>query len=172
MDILQNSIRAEAKCITLSLELKDKKLLLEFIDDGKGIDKEMLAKVEDPFFTTRTTRKIGLGISLLKQNCEKTDGYFLLTSQVGKGTKLKAIFNYTSIDMLPIGDLVGVFMLCVIANENIQFILKTKSEENNFLFDTEEIKKELEITQFNSVELNNYIKDYIKGNIDEFLVLL
>ena len=172
MDILRNSIRAEAKRIILDLELKGDKLIVEFIDNGKGMDEETLAKVEDPFFTSRTTRKVGLGISLLKQNCEKTGGNFSITSKIGEGTSLQAVFNYKNLDMLPIGDINGVLMLCVSSNQNIQFILKARTKESEFVFDTEEIKRELEIENFNSPELNAHIRDYIGENIRDFLDLI
>lgn len=171
MDILQNSIRAKADLISLSMEVSEDNLTIIIVDNGQGMSKEMLDKVVDPFFTTRTTRKVGLGTSLLKQNCELTGGTFDLESEENKGTVLTCQFNTKSIDMLPIGDIAGVIMLCVQSHNNIRFLFTIANQENEFKFDTLEIKNELEITDFSFPEINRSIRNYLNENILEFLVL-
>ena len=93
MDILQNSTRAKANNITLEvLENYDADTLtLIFKDDGCGMNAETVEKVTNPFFTTRTTRKVGLGLPLLKQNTEMTGGSMKIDSEVGVGTTVTAV---------------------------------------------------------------------------------
>ncbi len=172
MDILQNSIRAKASLISITMEESENSLKMVIEDNGEGMDSATLAKVTDPFFTTRTTRKVGLGISLLKQRCELTDGTFELKSKEGEGTVLTCEFKTNSIDMLPLGDLAGVLMLCIQAHEEIRFLFTIiVNEEEEFSFDTTNIKKELEIDNFNIPEINKGIRNYLNENILEYIAL-
>lgn len=100
MDILQNSTRAKATVIELLVEEDEQndKLILKFTDNGTGMSQETLEKVLNPFFTTRTTRKVGLGLSLIKQNAEQTGGSLEIESELGKGTVVTVTFGLSSID--------------------------------------------------------------------------
>ena len=113
MDILQNSTRAKANNITLEvLENHDADTLtLIFKDDGCGMSAETVEKVINPFFTTRTTRKVGLGLPLLKQNTEQTGGSMKIESELGVGTTVTAIFGLTHLDRPPMGDLAETVLM-------------------------------------------------------------
>ena len=95
LDIAQNSIRAEATIIQIDIteDEKNDRYSIEVTDNGCGMDETTLNQVSDPFFTTRTTRKVGLGISLFKQNAEQTGGFLTIESTPGCGCKLKAVFG-------------------------------------------------------------------------------
>ena len=167
MDILQNSTRAGAKDITLEvIEDKDKdQLILRFIDNGCGMDKETAERVVNPFFTTRTTRKVGLGLPLLKQNTERTGGSLTIDSEKGKGTTVTAIFGLTNIDTPPMGDLAGTVVLTASAYPDIHFIFHYQREDVDYVFDTDEVNEALDGVSIQDPEIISYLKEMIEENI-------
>lgn len=167
MDILQNSTRARATEITLDVieDASKDTLTLRFIDNGCGMDEETLSKVLNPFFTTRTTRKVGLGLSLLKQNAEQTGGFLDITSQKGVGTTVTAVFGLTNIDRPPMGDLAGGFVLTASAYPNIRFILNYQRDDLNYKFDTQEVLEILDGISIQEPEVIQYLTEMIAENI-------
>ncbi len=167
MDILQNSTRAGATEITLDVieDARKDTLTLRFIDNGCGMDEETLSKVLNPFFTTRTTRKVGLGLSLLKQNAEQTGGFLDITSQKGVGTIVTAVFGLTNIDRPPMGDLAGGFVLTASAYPNIRFILNYQRDDLNYKFDTQEVLEILDGISIQEPEVIQYLTEMIAENI-------
>lgn len=143
LDIVENSIRACAKKIEIKIiEEKKKDLLtIEIIDDGKGMDEKTLKNVLDPFFTTKNTRKVGLGLSLLAQSAEESGGSIEIESKPGQGTKVKATFGYSHIDRKPLGDIYESLKVLIIANPDINFIYKYQKDDVGYRLDTKEIKK-------------------------------
>lgn len=167
MDILQNSTRAGAKNITLEV-LEDTvadTLTLVFIDDGCGLSPEMIEQVTNPFFTTRTTRKVGLGLPLLKQNTEQTGGSMHIESEVGKGTKVTAIFGLSDIDRQPMGDLPATVVFTVSANPDIHFVFHYKNDTVDYVFDTDEVKEVLDGIPINNPEIIQDLREMIMENI-------
>lgn len=167
IDILQNSTRAEATEVYVGLiyNVTEKTLTLNIKDNGKGMSAEMLKNVTDPFCTSRTTRKVGLGIPLLKQNAEKTDGSFQIESEINVGTTLKAVFKYEHVDMLPLGDIGGVMALTIGSWKDIEFEFDYKKGENEFNLKTQEMKEVLEGVPLSNPQVINYIKETINENI-------
>ena len=167
MDILQNSTRAGAKDITLEvIEAKAKdQLILRFIDNGCGMDKETAERVVNPFFTTRTTRKVGLGLPLLKQNTERTGGSLTIDSEKGKGTTVTAIFGLTNIDTPPMGDLAGTVVLTASAYPDIHFIFHYQRDEIDYVFDTDEVNEALDGVSIQDPEIIAYLKEMVEENI-------
>jgi len=143
LDIVENSIRAYAKKIEIKIiEEKKKDLLtIEIIDDGKGMDEEALKNVLDPFFTTRKTRKVGLGLPLLAQSAEESRGSIKIESKPGQGTKVKATFGYSHIDRRPLGDIYESLKVLIVANPDINFIYEYQKNDVNYHLDTKGIKK-------------------------------
>ena len=107
LDVAENSTRAGASLvsITVSADTKADRLTVVIEDDGCGMTEEQLARVTDPFFTTRTTRKVGLGVPFFKEAAELTGGSFAIQSEPGKGTSVTAVFVLSSIDRMPLGDI-------------------------------------------------------------------
>lgn len=168
LDIVQNSITAEAQTIEVVIE-EDKRndlLTITISDDGKGMDASQLAQVTDPFFTTRTTRKVGLGISLLKQHAEQTGGTFSIISAPGKGCKLTASFTMSHFDLQPLGDMAGIMTLLIGANPNLRFIYTHKTAVADFEFDTDEAKQELEGLPISNPGILKALKGLIEDNLD------
>jgi len=172
MDILQNSTRAKANNIPLEvLENHDADTLtLIFKDDGCGMSAETVEKVTNPFFTTRTTRKVGLGLPLLKQNTEMTGGSMTIDSEVGVGTTVTAVFGLTHLDRPPLGDLAGTMVLTIAAHPEIHFILhfqriKDGKEETDYVLDTDELYEALDGVSMQEPEVMTYIKEMVEENI-------
>ncbi len=168
MDILQNSIRAKADVVELNVteDRKADTLTLEFIDNGCGMSEETLANVLNPFFTTRTTRKVGLGLSLLKQNAEQTGGRLEIQSELGKGTNVKAVFGLSHWDRQPMGDLGGTVILTVSAHPEIRFIFRYKSETIDFVFDTEEVNEVLEGASLQDPSIIQDLRELVDANLE------
>jgi anti-sigma regulatory factor (Ser/Thr protein kinase) len=169
LDILQNSVTAGATLVKLQVdEIPAKnKYLVKFIDNGKGMDAEMAQHVTDPFFTTRTTRKVGLGLPLLKQNAERTGGSLTIKSEPGKGTEVDVMFVYSHIDRLPTGDISGTLALTVSSYPAIDFIYTHTTPGGTFIFDTVEIKETLGDLPINNPQVIAFMKDLISDNLKE-----
>lgn len=131
LDIVENSINADAKNIHIKVEEDEERdlLIMEINDDGKGMSQEMLKKVLDPFFTTRTTRKVGLGLSLLAQAARASGGDIEIKSEEGYGTRVKATFGYTHIDRQPLGEIEETLKILVLSHPEINFVYEHKRGE-------------------------------------------
>ncbi|MDD4395447.1 MAG: ATP-binding protein [Bacteroidales bacterium] len=167
MDILQNSTRAGATEITLEVleDTTTDTLTLRFIDNGCGMDAEMLSHVLNPFFTTRTTRRVGLGLSLIKQNAEQTGGSLLINSEKGVGTTVTAIFGLSHIDRPEMGDLAGTVVLTASAYPDIRFIFHYQTDTIDYTFDTQEVVEVLDGISIQEPEVIQYLKEMIEENI-------
>lgn len=167
LDIVQNSIKANATVITVHIgeKAENKHLVLEIDDNGVGMDNDFLTKVEDPFTTSRTTRKIGLGIPLLKESSLKCEGKFNIYSERNIGTKVFATFSINHIDRLPIGDISDTMIAIISANPNIRFILILDSVKGEFKLDTDEINKTLNGVNINEFAVLQWLKEYIDEGI-------
>jgi len=141
LDIVENSIEAKATRIFISIDqdMKNDLLVIEIKDNGKGMNREILKKAVNPFFTTRNTRKVGLGLSLLKQATRECGGTFKIKSEISKGTSIKAIFQNSHIDRKPLGDLNATLVTLIAAHPEINFIVDFKNAETKFYLDTEEV---------------------------------
>jgi len=171
MDIIQNSVRANASLVELHIieDVKADVYKLIFKDNGCGMSAEVLAKVADPFFTSRTTRKVGLGISLLKQNAEQTGGSLNIWSEEGKGTKLEVLFSHSNIDRPVLGNIAETMMLLVGANPEMDFLYKHTTPEGEYVFDTKEVKDVLEGVSLSDPNILLYLKEMINENINTII---
>jgi DNA topoisomerase VI subunit B len=169
LDIVQNSIRARAHEIGIRIEESEglNMLKINISDNGIGIHPEMLPYVTDPFTTSRTKRKVGMGLSFLKQHAEQAGGRLRIESHEGKGTRIEAEFILNHIDRQPMGDLPGVLKILVIANPGIEFFFEYKTDKAEFSIDTHEIKETFEIKDLTDNNLMEDIKEMIKGNLKE-----
>lgn len=167
MDLVQNSIRAKASFIDIDVSesLHENKLYIRITDNGTGMSADVLKKASDPFFTSRTTRKVGLGISLYKQLVEQCNGTVTLTSNEGEGTTLTSAMDLNNIDRQPMGDIAGVLVLLMAANTGIQFRYSHTTEKGKYVVDTEEIKNTLGNTPVNDPDVMKFIKEMIYENL-------
>jgi aspartate carbamoyltransferase regulatory subunit len=169
LDIAQNSVAAKADLITINIienSINDK-MTIEIVDNGKGIPKEMLKKVTDPFVTSRTNRKVGLGIALFKEAAEMCDGKFEIESAVNIGTKVKAEFRLSHIDRAPLGNMSETMVSLISANTTIDIVYNHRVNEKTFTFDTREIKQKIEGISIDNIDILIWIKEYIQQGIME-----
>ena len=169
LDIAQNSIRAQASRVEIDLQenITEDSLVITIRDNGCGMDEATAAKVTDPFFTSRTVRKVGLGIPLFKQNAEATGGTLKITSKPGEGTTIEAKFGLSHWDRPPLGDVAGSIMILVSANPGIDFTYHHVTEKGEYTFDTHEVKEILEGVPLNDPEIVMALRQMIRENIKE-----
>ena len=164
LDIAQNSVRAKASLVTILIKKKtaDHFLEISIADDGCGMTPEQVARVMDPFFTTRTTRKVGLGIPFFKLSAESTGGSFDIQSELGKGTVTTARYHTDHIDMLPIGDMNATILSLISMNPQMDFVYRRSLDNNSFTLDTRELKAVLEDVPLDSPEVIQFIKETLE----------
>lgn len=145
LDIAENSIAAGARTVTITVreDLVADRIFLAVQDDGRGMDAATAARVVDPFVTSRTTRKVGLGLPLLKEAAEMCDGGLRITSTVGVGTLVEVEFQHSHIDRMPLGDLASTLLTLLISSPDVHWIFVYQVNENSFILDDEPIKTEL-----------------------------
>jgi hypothetical protein len=167
LDIVQNSISAGAKNIWIEVlvSLARDLLSISVKDDGKGMTPEMVAKVTDPYCTTRTTRKVGLGLPLLRQGAEQAGGSLSIDSTVGVGTTVKAEYGLSHIDRPPMGDLANAYVLLLGANPKINITLHYITDENDFSISTKELDEALDGLPLNDPQVMNLIYEMVSSNI-------
>ena len=166
LDIAQNSITAQAGDIVLRIELDTaaRTLVFSIEDNGCGMTAEQVAAVTDPFYTTRTTRKVGLGIPFLKQAAEFSGGSFTISSEPGKGTSMRAVFKTDSVDCMPLGDITATIHTLIIYNEQIHFVYTYAVNGQGFTLDTDEFRAILGDISFQEAEVSDYILQYLTEN--------
>ena len=169
LDIAQNSIAADATLIDIDVEENDSlnHLLIRVRDNGKGMSDDFLKTVENPFITTRTTRKIGLGISFLKEAAEMTGGSIDIKSKLGDGTTITARFVKDHIDRQPIGNLTETIVTLVTLNPKIDFNIRYNMNENEFVFSSHEVKELLgDDVELSSPPIVSFLTEYIQEHLE------
>lgn len=168
LDIAENSITAQAKKIEIMLgeNINDDLITLEIMDDGKGMDEETLKKALDPFFTTKKTRRFGLGLSLLAEAARSANGRFSVDSAPGKGTRIKASFQASHIDTKPFGDMPQTLITLIMGHPEIDLIYTHTVNDSEYSLDTRDIKAQLNGLPINSPEVLKLIKKDIKEGLD------
>lgn len=168
LDLAQNSINAKADNIKIEVD-EDENGFFAFTisDDGCGMSAEMVAKVRDPFTTTRTTRKVGMGIPFMDMVTERCGGRFDITSEVGVGTTMKATFEKDNIDIPPLGDLASSIAVLLAGGKKFNLIFSYKNGDETFVFTTDEVREILgEDIEFSNPEVYAWLEDYLRQNID------
>jgi len=174
LDIAENSAAAGGKNISVHVleNLAQDRLTVSVIDDGRGMDAATLEQVQDPFYTTRTTRSVGLGIPLLKLAAEQADGSFSLQSEPGKGTWVEAEFRHSHIDRMPIGDLSATFLTLLISHPQVDwtFLYRVTSgnkDSREFLLESEDLKRELGNISLTEPEVLTFLRGLFEEGIEE-----
>ena len=168
-DLMENSTAADARDVRLTIEdsLKRNDFHFTIEDNGRGMSKEFLARVTDPYTTSRTTRKVGLGLPLIKMNSERCGGGMKLESEVGVGTRLEFWFEHDNWDRPPMGDLAGTLVMLLSAHEDVHFVVTYITDEGQFVLDTDELKEALGGMSMNDIHIINYLKEMIGENLAE-----
>lgn len=169
LDILQNSVRAGATLIEI-IVCEDKTsdiYAVEINDNGRGMNPEEVKRASDPFFTTRTTRKVGLGLPLLKQNVQLAGGSLTIKSVLGQGTRVRAEFGLTHIDRPSMGDITGVFVLTAIGHPEVSFSYEHTTETGHFSISTKAIADMLERLPLRTPEVRKAVAELIQNSLEE-----
>lgn len=166
LDIAQNSIKAEADLIKIEIHKNPIEHTMRIVieDNGRGMTKEQVERVENPFFTTRTTRKVGLGVPFFKMSAEMTGGNFHIDSEIDVGTTVVATYRLDHIDLMPLGDMASTMVTLISVNPDIDFIYTYGIGENQFSLDTREVRVILEGMPVNSPPVLSFIKEFIEEN--------
>ena len=168
LDIAENSVSAGATLIEIEVraDFEKDEMSITIGDDGCGMDEEMLQRVTDPFTTTRTTRKVGMGLPLFKYSAESAGGSFQIRSEKGKGTQVCATYRISHVDRMPLGDYGGVVLRLVTMNPQVNFRFIAGDGERSGTLDTRELREVLgEDIPLNSVEVRAFLKEYIQENL-------
>jgi anti-sigma regulatory factor (Ser/Thr protein kinase) len=165
LDIAENSIAAGARHVEIRVRESRRKDLLsiEIIDDGRGMSEDVLQKATDPFFTTRTTRQVGLGLSLFEQAAKRAGGEFKIASSPGVGTKVTGVFQLSHVDRQPLGDMNDTLLALVVGNPQIEFTYVHQSDDSETSFSTKELKAGLGGVPVHSPEGISAVRKCIEG---------
>jgi len=169
IDIVQNSISANSKNIKIKLKESDKGdlILIEINDDGKGMDAETLKNVQDPFYTTKSGKKVGLGIPLLKETAIHCEGSFKMESRVGKGTLVRAIFKKSNIDVPPIGEVKDTILTSIVGNDPCDIDITYENDNGCFNISTKEIKEQIGDLHITHPDVMRFLKEFIDKGISD-----
>ncbi len=145
LDIAENGVSAGAQNITITIveDLRTDRLRLVVEDDGRGMDAALVEQVTNPFITTRTTRKVGLGIPLLKLAAEMCNGGLTVESTPNVGTTVNVDFQRSHIDRMPLGDVAGTMLSLLVGWPQVHWMLRYRVDDEEFVFDDAPIKEEL-----------------------------
>jgi hypothetical protein len=169
LDIVENSIASKAAQVQIRIaeDLEEDQMILEIEDDGEGIPPDLVERVVDPFFTTRSTRRVGLGLSLLQQAARACEGDLQVQSRQGEGTLVRASFRHHHIDRKPLGDIASTLVALVVGNPSMDFRYVHSKADKTFVFDTMELKRKLEDVPINHPKVIQFIRDEIKRGLGE-----
>ncbi len=170
LDIAENSVAAEATAVLVEISEDRAGDMLSMIveDNGRGMSPDFLEKVTDPFTTTRTTRRVGMGLPFLKQSAELCEGKFVLKSAVGVGTRTEAHFKYSSIDRPPIGDMPATIMALFMGHPEIDWTYRHFIDGREFSLTTLELVEVLEDRELlRTTDVGLWIREQIAEGLAE-----
>lgn len=168
LDIAENSIAAGARtvCITVQEDTLGDQLSIEITDDGTGMREEVASNAADPFFTTRTTRRVGMGLALLKDAATMSDGTMTLSSSPESGTTVRATFRLSHIDRKPLGNMAETVTALLASHAGLDILYTHARNGHTVVFDTREIRRATEGASLESVEALSVIRRYLKCEED------
>lgn len=169
MDVAQNSISAKAGLIRIAVteQKAESSLVIRIEDDGCGMTAQQVEQVQSPFYTTRTTRDVGLGVPFFKMACEMTGGSFSIRSEPGRGTLVEARFQTDHIDMTPLGDMNETILLLVSCNPDIDFIYEYTRADETFTMDTRQIREVLgDDVPLSSPDVTAWLREYLAEGME------
>ncbi|MCR4660526.1 MAG: ATP-binding protein [Clostridia bacterium] len=167
LDITENSVKAGAKLVEISIIAEGNLLTISIKDDGCGMDDEFLKKVTDPFTTTRTTRKVGMGVPLFKMAAEMAGGTFSIESTKNVGTKVIATFQIDNIDREPLGNMADTMVTLLSDDYATEYLLTVSVDGNQFSLDTRELKEQLGGISITEPQVLSFVREMINENIKE-----
>jgi anti-sigma regulatory factor (Ser/Thr protein kinase) len=172
LDVAENGVTAGASLvrITVQEDLASDRLTIVVEDNGRGMDEHFLARVLDPFVTTRTTRKVGLGLSLFQQSAQEAGGGLTVESAPGQGTRIRAVMSHRHIDRKPMGKMAETILTLVEGNPTVDFVYSHEKDGREYILDTREIRAVLEEIPINDPQVTALIRDNLVAGLEEVAV--
>ncbi len=169
LDLYENSRAAGARCIWVNIDedTTEDRLTVMVDDDGPGMDEQMRASVADAFVTTRKTRRVGLGLPLLAQACEQSDGYLKVTAAPRGGTRVVAVFQHSHVDRPPLGDMGGTLAIIVATNPHLDLVYHHCYNGQECVFDTRRMREELDDLPINHPQVVKWVRDTYRTSIQD-----
>jgi anti-sigma regulatory factor (Ser/Thr protein kinase) len=169
LDVAENAIRAGADCICIRIreDLAEDLLLIEIEDNGPGMDEETVRKAVDPFFTTRTTRKVGMGLALLAESARMAEGDMEVKSEKGRGTVVRAWFRHGHIDRRPMGDMAGTITALAACGREVRIRYEHQRDGKRFCVDTDTLKREVAPVPLFNPEVLLWLREYVREGLKE-----
>jgi anti-sigma regulatory factor (Ser/Thr protein kinase) len=169
LDIVENAISAKAKKVDILVmeEPGKDRLTIEIKDDGMGMDEEIAQKAVDPFFTTRSSRRVGLGLSLMAQATQEARGSFRIESEPGKGTKVTATFQYHHIDRKPLGNMIETMMTLLLGNPDLEITYTHKKNEKSYRLDSLVLKHQFKDRPLIDPEVIQWVKMHLREGLEQ-----
>ena len=167
LDIVENSIAAGADRVEIRIaeDIRNDVLSIEIKDNGKGMGADVLSKVLDPFYTTRITRRVGLGLSLLSQSAKEAEGNMTIKSKKSEGTTIYAYFKHSHIDRKPIGNMAETLIVLIAGNPDIDFLYEHRLNNRAYSIDTKDIREELGDVPLSSPGVVEVIRKDIRNGL-------
>lgn len=164
LDLAQNSIAAEATRLEIEVAADTiaDRLTISLQDNGRGMSPEFLSRVRDPFVTTRTTRKVGLGIPMFEAAAQACDGRLAIQSAPGKGTYIAATFRLSHIDRAPLGDITSTLITIIAVNPNLHLRYTQRVDDKAFVLDTKDINAQLDGVPINEAPVLKWLAEFVK----------
>lgn len=171
VDLVQNSVAAGARTVTLALDesLARDSLVIEVADDGRGMDAATLGRVQDPFFTSKGFKKVGLGIPLLKATTQVCRGDFRITSAPGAGTSVQARLQRSHLDCPPLGDLEATLLTLLVTLEQVDLRFSYRSERGEFSVSSADVRAQAGDLPLSHPDMFRFLKDYIHEGLRHLL---
>ena len=172
LDIAENSVNAGSTVVRITIieNLNKDELIIQIEDNGKGMDEDTVQKITDPFVTTRTTRKVGLGIPFMKAAAEACQGGMVIDSTPGIGTTISVRFQHSHIDRMPLGDINNTLLSLIVGYPEVRWIYTHQVDGREFHFDTEPVREILGEIPFSDPDVIKYLKGTISQGINEMAV--
>jgi len=169
LDVAENGIIAGANLIGITVEedLKADRLAIEIEDNGRGMESDLVTRALDPFVTTRTTRKVGLGLSLFQQAARAAGGDLTVDSTLGVGTRVRVVMSHSHIDRKPLGNMAETVVTLIEGNPDVDFVFKHRRDGKEYQLDTREIRSELEEIPLNNPEVIRLIRENLASGLQE-----
>ncbi|HWR40943.1 MAG TPA: ATP-binding protein [Patescibacteria group bacterium] len=167
LDLVQNSIEANATTVKLEVieDRSDDRLIIRVTDNGRGMDEKIRQLVIDPFITTRTTRRIGLGLPLMEMSSKRCDGYLHIDSVPGQGTTVEAMYRHSHLDRPPLGNMVETIKTILVANSELHFTYHHSVNGRTFSISSLELHDILGDVPLSHPDVLGWLHDYLTVNI-------
>lgn len=169
LDIAQNAISAGADSLRVAIieDISGDRLVVRIKDDGCGMDAVTLERAQDPFYTSRTTRKVGLGIPMFKASAEITNGSFRMDSQPGIGTDIEAVYQHSHIDRMPLGNMADTLIAIIMSDPDMELVYTHCYEGRKFTLYTKEVRKLLGDVPITTIDVITWLREYIAEGLEE-----